>query len=381
MTPLPLTVSDQQGRIITANQAVMRIFGATAEDLIGKRSSDVTFWASPVERERIWAMYQTDGAVQGAVAGVVFPDGAVGSVAIWSSSLMLDGQAAIIWALLDLTEELNAKRELRDLNAQLEHRVLERSAALERANGDLSAALDTLRRTQSELLAAEKMASLGSLVAGIAHELNTPIGNSLLAATSLTNHLEEVRLVSGLISGSLHKAAQLISSFKQIAVDQTSDQRRVFDLLTAVHDTTATYMPRLRRANCTVRMQIPHGIALDSYPGSWYQVLNNLINNALTHAFDGRDAGVVTIRAAELGDGLLELVFADDGVGMPDEVLRHVFDPFFTTKMGQGGTGLGMNIVYNIVTGVLGGRITIESTPGIGTTVRIVVASQSPAGA
>ena len=402
MTPLPLTVSDQQGRIITANQAVMRIFGATAEDLIGKRSSDVTFWASPVERERIWAMYQTDGAVQGAVAGVVFPDGAVGSVAIWSSSLMLDGQAAIIWALLDLTEELNAKRELRDLNAQLETRVLERSAALERANGDLSAALDTLRRTQSELLAAEKMASLGSLVAGIAHELNTPIGNSLLAATSLsdrvvefqqvvdsgtlrrsalTTHLEEVRLVSGLISGSLHKAAQLISSFKQIAVDQTSDQRRVFDLLTAVHDTTATYMPRLRRANCTVRMQIPHGIALDSYPGSWYQVLNNLINNALTHAFDGRDAGVVTIRAAELGDGLLELVFADDGVGMPDEVLRHVFDPFFTTKMGQGGTGLGMNIVYNIVTGVLGGRITIESTPGIGTTVRIVVASQSPAGA
>jgi len=128
-------------------------------------------------------------------------------------------------------------------------------------------------------------------------------------------------------------------------------------------------------------MQIPHGIALDSYPGSWYQVLNNLINNALTHAFDGRAAGVVTIRASDLGDGLLELVFADDGVGMPDDVLRHVFDPFFTTKMGQGGTGLGMNIVYNIVTGVLGGRITIESTPDLGTTVRMVVAKQSPAGA
>ncbi|WP_295998236.1 ATP-binding protein [Rugamonas sp.] len=399
MTPLPLTVSDQDGRVITANQAVTRVFGPAARDIVGKRSDDVEFWASPAERARIWSIYHTDGAVRGAVAGVMFPDGRVGSVAIWSSSLVLDGRAAIIWALLDLSEELNAKRELKDLNAELENRVLERSAALEQANRDLSAALDTLRRTQGELLAAEKMASLGSLVAGIAHELNTPIGNSLLAATSLSDrvsdfqqtvdggalrrselnaHLEEVRIASGLISGSLQKAAQLISSFKQIAVDQTSDQRRVFDLLTAVHDTTATYMPRLRRAHCEVHLQIPHGIALDSYPGSWYQVLNNLINNALTHAFEGRASGTVTIRAADLGDGLVELVFADDGVGMPDEVLRHVFDPFFTTKMGQGGTGLGMNIVYNIVTGVLGGRITVESTSGLGTTVRILVPRQSP---
>jgi PAS domain S-box-containing protein len=399
MAPLPLTVSDREGRIIAANRAVTHTFGAAAASLIGKRSDEVPFWASTLERDRIWRMYQADGAVHGAIAGVLLPDGSVGSVAIWSSSLTLDGNQSIIWALLDLTEELNAKRELKDLNVSLESRVRERSAALERANADLSAALDTLQRTQDELLAAEKMASLGSLVAGIAHELNTPIGNSLLASTSLrdrvaeferhvaagalrrselTAHLEEVGTASELIAGSLHKAAELISSFKQIAVDQTNDQRRSFDLLSAVQDTIATYMPRLRRAHCETVLRIPAGLVFDSYPGGLYQILNNLINNALAHAFDQRKGGVITVSAGAVDAETVELMFGDDGAGMPDDVLRRVFDPFFTTKMGQGGTGLGMNIVYNIVTGVLGGRITIDSAPGAGTSVRMLLPRSAP---
>ncbi|SFM10367.1 PAS domain S-box-containing protein [Rugamonas rubra] len=399
MAPLPLSVSDHEGRVIAANQALARTFDYPVDSLIGMRSDQVTFWASAVERDRIWNIYQSDGAVHGAIAGVCLPDGSVGSVAIWSSSLVLDGRPAIIWALLDLSEELNAKRELKDLNISLESRVRERSAALELANRDLSVALENLQRTQDELLAAEKMASLGSLVAGIAHELNTPIGNSLLASTTLGDrvnefealveggalrrselraHMEEVRLASNLISGSLHKAADLISSFKQVAVDQTNDQRRSFDLLTVVQDTLATYTPRLRQAGCAAHLAIPPGLTLDSYPGSLYQILNNLINNTLAHAFERGIAGNITISAAELGQGQVELVFADDGAGMPDEVLRRVFDPFFTTKMGQGGTGLGMHIVYNIVTGMLGGRIAIESAPGRGTTVRMALPRCSP---
>lgn len=399
MAPLPLTVSDRDGRIVAANRAVLHTFGPAAANLIGKRSDEVSFWASTVERERIWQMYRDDGAVHGAIAGVLLPDGSVGSVAIWSSTLTLEGQPAIIWALLDLTEELNAKRELKDLNVSLESRVRERSAALERANADLSAALQTLQHTQHELLASEKMASLGSLVAGIAHELNTPIGNSLLASTALrdrvqdfeaqvaagalrrsqlTAHLDEVRTASDLIAGSLHKAAELIASFKQIAVDQTSDQRRRFDLLAAVQDTLATYMPRLRRVPCEVALQIPDGLVLDSYPGGLYQILNNLINNTLTHGFEGRGAGRLSIRAALLNADLIGLEFSDDGCGMSDEVQRRVFDPFFTTKMGQGGTGLGMNIVYNLVTGVLGGRISLESAPGAGTTIRLQLPRTAP---
>ena len=399
MAPLPLSVSDRSGRIIGANQALTHAFGYSEEQLIGKRSDEVSFWGAPEERERIWQLYMRNGAVQGEVANITFKDGGTGQLAIWSSSLTLDGNDAIIWALLDMTAELRAKQELELLNVSLESRVRERSAELERANDDLSHALQTLQRTQHDLLAAEKMASLGSLVAGIAHELNTPIGNSLLASTALGDRVnefeamlgggtlrrsalsaynDEVKLASGLISSSLNKAANLIASFKQIAVDQTNDQRREFNLLAVVLDTTATYSPRLRRANCGTAFDVPPELVLDSYPGGFYQIFNNLINNALAHAFEHMEHGTITVRAQELAGGMVEILFSDNGAGMPDEVRRHVFDPFFTTKMGRGGTGLGMNIVYNIVTGVLGGRVSVASQPGHGTAVRIVIPRSSP---
>ncbi|XLZ73017.1 ATP-binding protein [Massilia sp. SR12] len=399
MTPLPLTVSDQEGHIIGANQAVVRTFGTPLHELIGKRSDTVQFWADPGERQRVWDVFAKHGVVQGELAHVMLPGQRPGQVAIWSSSLMLDGRRAIIWAILDLTQEMDAKRELRELNDALETRVRERSAALEQANRDLSSALETLQRTQHDLIASEKMASLGSLVAGIAHELNTPIGNSLLASTALTDrveefqqtvadgsirrstlnhHLDEVQMACGLISNSLQKAADLIASFKQIAVDQTNDQRRHFRLQSVALDTTATYTPRLRRSAIQMQVEVPAELELDSYPGSLYQVFNNLINNALLHAFEGRNCGKLWLSARALPGQQLEIVFRDDGVGMSDEVKRHIFDPFFTTKMGNGGTGLGMNIVYNIVTGVMGGRIVIDSTLGAGTTVRMVVPNISP---
>lgn len=312
------------------------------------------------------------------------------------SAALRERIAQLEYSELRLSE---AKRDLKDLNVSLESRVSERSAALERANADLSAALQTLQRTQVELLASEKMASLGSLVAGIAHELNTPIGNSLLASTSLRDrvedferhvaagalrrteliaHLEEVRTASGLISNSLHKAAELISSFKQIAVDQTNDQRREFDLLEAVRDTIATYTPRLRRAGCEVVLEIQEGLRFDSYPGGLYQILNNLMNNALNHAFEAGAGGVITVHAEAEAGGMVALTFSDNGAGMSDEVLRRVFDPFFTTRMGQGGTGLGMHIVYNIVSAVLGGRISVSSAPGAGTAVRMLLPRCAP---
>jgi PAS domain S-box-containing protein len=392
MTPLPLTVTNQQGVVVGANQALLRTFGLNPMQLIGKRSDEIQFWATPEERERLWTIFRAAGTVQGEVARVSMPDGSTGFVAIWSSSLVLDGQKAIIWALLDLTEEMKAKEALKDLNVSLESRVAERSA-------DLSNALETLQRTQHDLIASEKMASLGSLVAGIAHELNTPIGNSLLASTaladrvrdfhrivadgtlrrsSLNHHLEEVHMACGLISNSLQKAAGLISSFKQIAVDQTNDQRRRFKLQGVVLDTTATYMPRLRRANCAASVDVPPELELDSYPGSLYQVFNNLLNNALAHGFEGREKGHIAITARAGQAGYIDIVFRDDGIGMSEDVQRRVFDPFFTTKMGSGGTGLGMNIVYNIVTGVMGGRIAIDAAPGRGTTVRMTVPVSSP---
>lgn len=393
MTPVPLTVTDRSGRIIGTNQALARVFGYGPEQLIGRRSNEVKFWSDPAERERLWQLYMRDGAVYGEIAGIVLKDGSPGKVAIWSSTFTLGGADAIIWALLDLTAEINAKQDLEDLNASLETRVRERSA-------DLESALETLQQTQHDLIASEKMASLGSLVAGIAHELNTPIGNSLLASTALadkvnafeaqlsggtlrrtalTAYTDEVRMASGLISSSLQKAANLIASFKQIAVDQTNDQRRTFNLLSVILDTTATYTPRLKRANCDIACDVAPALELDSYPGSFYQIFTNLLNNALAHAFEGRERGAISITALETDGGMVDITFSDDGVGMAEEVRRHVFDPFFTTKMGHGGTGLGMNIVYNIVTGMLGGRIAVESSPNAGATIRITIPRYSPA--
>ena len=194
------------------------------------------------------------------------------------------------------------------------------------------------------------------------------VANGALRRSELTAHLEEVRMASELISGSLHKAAELISSFKQIAVDQTNDQRRAFDLLSAVQDTIATYMPRLRRVPCEVVLQIPDAMVLDSYPGGLYQILNNLINNALSHAFEHSKGGTITVRAEAVDEDIIELMFSDDGCGMSDDVLKRVFDPFFTTKLGQGGSGLGLNISYNIITSIMHGQITVKSTLGVGTT-------------
>nr|WP_315253578.1 CHASE domain-containing protein [uncultured Duganella sp.] len=265
----------------------------------------------------------------------------------------------------------------------------------EKARNDLSRVVATLKQAQTNLQTSEKMASLGALVAGVAHELNTPIGNSLLTATSLADMVRdfEQRLKDGgglkrsaldglladarkacdIMAGSLTRAGDLITSFKQVAVDQASGQRRRFRLDEVVHDTLATYAAQLRRASCTVMVDVPADLVFDSYPGSLNQVLSNLIGNALLHGFDGRDSGALTLSARREGKDLVLLQLRDNGVGMTDVVLHKIFDPFFTTKMGQGGSGLGMNIVYNIVTSVLKGTIRVESVPATGTSVLLVL--------
>ena len=185
--------------------------------------------------------------------------------------------------------------------------------------------------------------------------------------------LADTKQACTIMTNSLRRAADLITSFKQVAVDQTSDKRRRFDFAEVLHDTLATFAAQLRRMNCDVDVDCPKALILDSYPGSVGQVLSNLINNVLLHAFEGRTMGKLAITVRETDDDQVLLVFSDDGVGMSPKVLHQVFDPFFTTKMGQGGSGLGMNIVYNIVTGMLGGSIDIESSTDHGTSVTIKI--------
>jgi signal transduction histidine kinase len=244
-----------------------------------------------------------------------------------------------------------------------------------------------LKDTQAQLAAHEKLASLGSLVAGVAHELNTPIGNSLLMASTLQektdllaarfaeSNLKKSELegwigaaseASALIQRSLHAAAELVNSFKQVSVDQASTQRRRFDLAQACQEIAATIMNQVRRGGHSLALRVEPGIVMDSYPGPLGQVLLNFVNNALLHAFDG-PGGTMVVAASQPEPGRVRIEFRDNGHGIPAEHLSRIFDPFFTTRMGQGGTGLGLNIAWNIVTTVLGGGIRVDSSAGQGT--------------
>lgn len=259
-----------------------------------------------------------------------------------------------------------------------------------------------LQQTQSKLVEQEKLAALGSVVAGVAHELNTPIGNSLLTASSL-NEITEVfvdeintgtirrsrldayankaRTACDLLIRNLSNAADLITSFKQIAVDQTSDQRRTFELHTMVKEIMLTLSNRLRRDEHEVSMDVAEGILMDSFPGPLGQVLTNLVMNAILHGFEDQRGGKIILRGRKIDENTVHLQMMDNGKGIAEENLGRIFEPFFTTKMGQGGSGLGLHITYNIVTGVLGGSIKVTSTLGKGTCIDLmlpIVAPQTP---
>jgi ligand-binding sensor domain-containing protein/signal transduction histidine kinase len=275
--------------------------------------------------------------------------------------------------------------------------MLETLAAYVGVAIDNASAYRQLQETQAQLAAREKLASLGSLVAGVAHELNTPIGNSLLMASTLqektgdiaarfdsanlrrsdlADYMAASREASSLIMRSLHNAAELVNSFRQVSVDQASAQRRRFDLAQACQEIVATLMNTVRLAGHRLELEVAPGIVMDSFPGPLGQVVINFVNNALLHAFEG-PGGSMVLEAA-LHEGGVRIVFRDDGRGIPQGDLARIFDPFFTTRMGQGGTGLGLNITWNIVTTLLGGSVRVESGQGRGTAFILELPLRAP---
>ncbi|MFG6463839.1 sensor histidine kinase [Roseateles sp. DXS20W] len=284
---------------------------------------------------------------------------------------------------------LSAFEALRQHNLNLEETVAVRTAELTASNAELSEALETLQAAQRELVESEKLASLGRLVAGVAHELNTPLGNALTVVSTLDDRykqleamlagavqlrrstLEELardtRRAQDILQRNVQKAADLVRDFKQVAIDQTADLRRDFDLGKVVEDVLVMVEPSFKKTPFVIDTQLCHGLMMNSYPGALGQVLTNLLMNALLHGFEGAERGRVTVHCARLGDDEAELTVTDDGRGMDESVRRRIFDPFFTTKLGTGGSGLGMHIVHSIVTNVLGGQIEVKSSPGQGT--------------
>ncbi|MFY7863208.1 sensor histidine kinase [Roseateles sp.] len=295
---------------------------------------------------------------------------------------------------------LQAFDELRHHATTLEEQVEQRTAELTTSNEDLTQALAHLKTAQHELVESEKLASLGRLVAGVAHELNTPLGNSLTVVSSLEDRykaldemlssatpmrrsmledlVRDTRRGQDILQRNVQKAADLVRDFKQVAIDQTTDLRRDFDLARVVEDVLIMVEPSFKHTPFVIHTDLGSGISMNSYPGSLGQVLTNLLINALVHGFEGRTEGEVRVHCAQLSPDEVELSVIDNGRGMDESVRRRIFDPFFTTKLGTGGSGLGMHIVHNIVTNVLGGQIEVFSAPGHGARMLIRLPTVAP---
>lgn len=387
-------VAGEQRRMTYVSQGVERMHGLTAQAVLEDVSvlyrqtlpEDLVLLQER-ERECIADMAEFKVEIRS-----VLPDGSQRwSVVISSPRRTQDGHVLFDGIEVDVTERKQREQQIHELNTHLEQRVQERTA-------ELRATLERLRYAQEELLQSEKLASLGALVAGVAHELNTPIGNAVTVASTLVQthrrfealagsgltrsalaeYLDDVREGGQIIERNLQRAAELIGSFKQLAVDQASTQRRGFELGELAQEITLAMRPSVRKTPFQLHIDIPPGLHLDSYPGPLGQVLMNLINNALLHAFEGRSSGTISVGAEDGEPGWLTLCVSDDGCGIAPEHHRKIFDPFFTTKLGQGGSGLGLHLAYTLVTGLLGGRIELDSQPGSGSRFVLHLPLQAP---
>jgi len=295
------------------------------------------------------------------------------------------------WLVLVQESEQLAQEEVDKQNLQLQQEVRDRQQAeaqLREQTQQLEKTLDNLKQAEAQLIQTEKMAALGGLVAGIAHEINTPIGIGVTSASLLADrtiafadrfysnamkrsdlekYLNLALQSSQLTLTNLNRAAQLIQSFKQVAVDQSSESKRVFNIKNYLQEILLQLSPTLEKTNHSIEVEGDALLMINSYPGAFSQIVTNLILNSLIHAYDPGDRGCITLRFSQQGNHII-FEYQDDGKGVPEEHIGKIFEPFFTTKRGQGGSGLGLNIVYNLVTQKLGGTIQCQSQSGLGTT-------------
>ena len=284
-----------------------------------------------------------------------------------------------------------AEQENRQLTLSLEQKIEQRTDALKTSNQELLNTLATLHQYQNQIVETEKMASLGQMVAGVAHEVNTPIGLGVTASTLMQDKLtdiqkafDEKKLTSsqlakflaeskenlGIIYRNMERAASLISSFKRVAVDQSNDNRRQFNMLQLINEVLLSLRPNLKKTQHQLVVNCAPELELDSKPGPINQILINLIMNSLIHAFEHTEQGTMTISVTVKANNCT-LEYTDNGTGVPENIKKRIFDPFVTTKRGEGGSGLGLHLVYNLVTQALNGKILLESTLGQGINIKI----------
>jgi len=382
--PAVINVKDRSLHYVLMNRYMAGIFGVEPKDAIGRTTTDL------MSRYGAQKTDENDRRVLNLKGGLGFYEeeylDSSGNLRQWlvNKTPLLDAEGEIeniVTVALDIGERKRGEQEMR------------------KAKEAAETALRNLRETQVSLIEAEKLAALGRLVAGVAHEVNNPVGISLTVASalerkaanfaaevsrgslrrsSLNDFLETSRDASSQLVANLNRAAELITSFKQVAADRNYSDKRPFDLADLTEQVVMSLRPGLRKHNLTLTVDCQPDLILNSYPGPYGQVLTNLFLNAVAHAFPDGRPGAIDIRARECGKDNVEIIFSDDGCGMSLDVRRRAFDPFFTTRRDQGGTGLGLHIVYNIVTNRLGGRLDLDSEPGGGTRIQIVLPRVAP---
>jgi len=382
--PAVINVKDKELRYILMNRYMAGIFGIEPTDAIGRTTTDLMSRYGAKKTDENDRRVLTAGRELGFYEEEYLDSS--GNLRQWLVNklplLDADGEIeSIVTVALDIGERKRGELEMR------------------KAKDAAEAALRNLRETQQSLIEAEKLAALGRLVAGVAHEVNNPVGISLTVASSLerktalftaevargdlrrsslSDFLEASRDASSQLVANLNRAAELITSFKQVAADRNYSDQRTFDLGDLTEQVVMSLRPGLRKHNLTLNVDCQPNLTMNSYPGPYGQVLTNLFLNAVAHAFPDGRPGAVDIQVRESGKDNVEILFSDNGCGMSLDVRRRAFDPFFTTRRDQGGTGLGLHIVYSIVTNRLGGRLDLDSEPGGGTRIQIILPRVAP---
>lgn len=395
LAPIPLALTTPDGALLDVNRQWSAVLGYDKEDVPTmddwwRRAYPEAAYRAGVKALWDAAMHRVihEGAeLRQTEVRLSCKDGSVRTMRVGGA--LVGGN--ILTSYFDVTEQKQAQAALEALNSGLEARVAARTQ-------ELQGALENLQRAQAELVRSEKLAGLGSLVAGMAHELNTPIGNAVIVASTLadqrqrfsgevaeglrksalTRFMGEVEEGIEVMERNLRRAAELLSGFKQVAVDQSNHQRREFDLQELMHELSLTLSPTLRRHGVALNVELPAQVRLDSHPGPLSQVLMNVINNAVVHAFERQPSPQVHVTGELLAGDRVRITLKDNGCGIEPQHLPRVFDPFFTTRLGKGGSGLGMHIVYSLVTELLGGTVHIDSTVGVGTTVTLELPLHAP---
>jgi PAS domain S-box-containing protein len=382
--PAVINVKDKNLRYVLMNRYMAGIFGIEPADAIGRTTSDL------MSRYGAQKTDENDHRVLKAGRGLGFYEeeymDSSGNLRQWLVNKLplfdADGEIeSIVSVALDIGERKRGEQEMR------------------KSKDAAEAALHNLRETQNSLIEAEKLAALGRLVAGVAHEVNNPVGISLTVASalerktalfaaemargdlrrsSLNEFLETSRDASSQLVANLNRAAELIQSFKQVAADRNYSDQRSFDLGDLTEQVVMSLRPGLRKHHLSLTVDCEPNLTMNSYPGPYGQVLTNLFLNSVAHAFPDGRPGEVHIDVRGSGKDNVEIIFSDNGCGMSLDVRRRAFDPFFTTRRDQGGTGLGLHIVYSIVTNRLGGRLDLDSEAGRGTRIRILLPRVAP---